>query len=209
MCCLVEDSPKSIAAIAGIPPDPGLGPPWLGSQQEMGQGQALHGHVGRDAACGAAGARGWGSPSHSSPAMMSPLSFFCCSPCLRYQDLPSLASSTEMVCLHPPSMSVCPPPLLVSLRPPPPPPSPCGVPLTVCLLSPRSQDSCSQDSSTEMVGCSARLMPGFSFFWRCFSACSAPGTQIHHLPGVWVPRGAAVTKGSLVTRSALALPSWF
>lgn len=91
----------------------------------------------------------------------------------------------------------------------PSPPSPCGVPLTVCLLSPRSQDSCSQDSSTEMVGCSARLMPGFSFFWRCFSACSAPGTQIHHLPGVWVPCGAAVTKGSLVTRSALALPSWF
>ncbi|XP_074908914.1 twinfilin-2 isoform X3 [Buteo buteo] len=55
------------------------------------------------------------------------------------EDVPSLASSREMVCLHPPSVST------------PPPPSPCGVPLTVCLLSPRSQDSCSQDSSTEMV----------------------------------------------------------
>lgn len=77
------------------------------------------------------------------------------------------------------------------------PPSLRRVPLTVCLLSPRSQDSCSQDSSTEMVGCTACLMPGFSFFWQCFPACSAPGIWLHHPPRVWVLRGAAVTKGSL------------
>ncbi|XP_055565063.1 twinfilin-2 isoform X2 [Falco biarmicus] len=64
------------------------------------------------------------------------------------QDLPSLASSREMVRLHPPGVSVCPPPLLVSHEIPL---SLHRVLLTVYLLSPRSQDSCSQDSSTEMV----------------------------------------------------------
>ncbi|XP_055661895.1 twinfilin-2 isoform X2 [Falco peregrinus] len=64
------------------------------------------------------------------------------------QDLPSLASSREMVHLHPPGVSVCPPPLLVSHEIPL---SLHRVLLTVYLLSPRSQDSCSQDSSTEMV----------------------------------------------------------
>ncbi|XP_074459158.1 LOW QUALITY PROTEIN: uncharacterized protein LOC141749490 [Larus michahellis] len=100
---------------------------------------------------------------------------FCRSLCPCRQDLPSLASSREMVCLHPPGMSVCPPPLLVS-HDPPCPPSPHGGLLMVCLLSPCSQDSCSQDSNTEMVGCSARLMPGFPFSRWCFSACCAPGT---------------------------------
>ncbi|XP_041875701.1 twinfilin-2 isoform X3 [Corvus hawaiiensis] len=61
---------------------------------------------------------------------------------------PPLSSSREVAQLPPPGISVCPQPLLLShetllsLR---------RVPLTVCLLSPRSQDSCSQDSSTEMV----------------------------------------------------------
>lgn len=80
ICYLAEDSRKSIAATSGTPPDPGLGPRWLGSRQEMGQGQALRGDVGRDAACRAARSRGWVSPSCFSPALMSPMSFFAAFP---------------------------------------------------------------------------------------------------------------------------------
>lgn len=114
--------------------------------------------------------------------------------------LPTLLDPAEVVQLPPAGTSVCPPPSCS--------PSPLPVPLTVCLLSPRPQDSCSQDSSTEMVGCSARLMPGFSFSWQCFPACSAPGIWLHHLPRVWVLRGAAVTKGSL-KETHFGAAKWF
>ncbi|XP_062466291.1 twinfilin-2 isoform X1 [Pezoporus occidentalis] len=52
-----------------------------------------------------------------------------------------------------------------------------------------NEDSCSQDSSTEMVGCSARLMPFLSFSWRCSSACSAPGTWSVISLGCGYPKG--------------------
>jgi len=205
-CCLAGDRPKYIAVSAGAPPDPVLGPPWLGSCQEMGQGRALCGDVGRDA-CGAGRARGRGSPSRSSPALVPPVSFLAALPARAARTcLPWPPAEGWYASILPPCPRV-PLPLLVSHETPP--PCPHGVPLTVCLLSPRWQDSRSQDSSTEMVGCSARLMPGFSFCRWCFSACSALGPRVHHLPpGVWVPHGAAVTKSSLVTRSASALPSW-
>ncbi|XP_038004858.1 LOW QUALITY PROTEIN: twinfilin-2 [Motacilla alba alba] len=56
----------------------------------------------------------------------------------------------EVVQLPPPGTSVCPSPSAVTRVP-----LPVWVPLTVCLLFPRSQDSCSQGSSTEMMvgGC--------------------------------------------------------
>lgn len=83
---------------------------------------------------------------------------FCCSPCPHGWGQPSLSSSREVEQVPPPGPSVCAPPLPCRRAP-----SLRRVPLTVCLLSPRSQDSCSQDSSTEMVGCSAPLMPGFFY----------------------------------------------
>ncbi|XP_033922201.1 LOW QUALITY PROTEIN: twinfilin-2 [Melopsittacus undulatus] len=67
------------------------------------------------------------------------------------QDQPSLASSRARVHLHPLACLCVPYPFSFHTRPF----IMRGVLLTVCLLSPRSQDSCSQDSSTEMMvgGC--------------------------------------------------------
>lgn len=203
ICCSAEDGPKFIAATAGPPPGRGWGAPGWGAIRRWGTDmgtslEMLHAGLpepGPGALCPAP-AQCWCLPCNflllSLPALPGPTF-----PGLQQSD--GTPPSSWHACVSPtPSRSTRDP--SPSLR---------GVLLTVCLLSPRSQDSCSQDSSTEMVGCSARLMPGFSFSWRCFSACSAPSTWVHHLPGVWVPQRAAVTKGSLVAKSALALPSWF
>lgn len=154
----------------------------------------------------AARARDWGSPSRSSPALMSPVSFFAilsaCAArtCLPWPPAERWYASILLACPCVPFPFSC------HRRPP-------FVPVRGAVDGVSPLPTLSGFPFPGLEHRDGRLLCPldalFSFSWWCFSACSAPGTPGPSPPGVWGLCGAAVTKGSLVMRSTLVLPSCF